>query len=49
MSKLTMTMARARHCVAMAHDPKDSYNRLVLIIGGVYTTQHRDLFYKTTT
>ena len=34
--------------MTMALDPKDPYNKLILVIGGVYMTQHRDLFHKTT-
>eukprot|EP00347_Sterkiella_histriomuscorum_P017947 403347374 len=47
LNHMKMTTNRAKHCVAMLNDPNDSFNRLILVIGGVYVTNHRDLFKKT--
>ncbi|CDW81731.1 UNKNOWN [Stylonychia lemnae] len=48
LNKMHMHMKRAKHCVTIQQDPVDQFNRLVLIIGGVYITYHKDLFKKTT-
>ena len=44
-----MNTNRARHCMTFAEDPNDSYNKLVIVIGGIYITYHKDLFLKKTT
>ena len=45
---LKMTMNRAKHCLTQLQDPRDPFNKLVLVIGGVYVTYKRDLFLKST-
>ena len=32
----------------MADDPHNKFNHLIIVVGGVFVTYHRDLFKKTT-
>jgi hypothetical protein len=46
--KAKMTEKRAKHCLAMVEDPKNSFNKLILAIGGIQVGYRRDPYLKQT-
>lgn len=44
-----MTEKRAKHCLTIIDDPANSYNKLVLAIGGITVRNRRDPYLKKTT
>jgi hypothetical protein len=43
-----MNEKRAKHCMVIVEDPADAYNKLILAIGGVSVSYHRDPYLKET-
>ena len=46
MGEYKMVEKRAKHCMTIVQDPHDSYNKLIIAIGGINITHYRDLFKK---
>jgi hypothetical protein len=46
--KALMTEKRAKHCLCMLPDPQNTYNKIILAIGGITVSYWRDPYQKQT-
>jgi hypothetical protein len=47
-NRAIMTQKRAKHCLCMIQDPKNTFNKLILAIGGITISYKRDPYLKKT-
>ena len=48
MDGVKMTERRAKHCLLMMPDPSNSYNKLIIVIGGVTVKDRKNPYTKKT-